>query len=65
MPRACEELLEQAEDRKKRELGQIDVYAMEQFNRIEQAVQDTLAIIENALQDTLAELQRARNSVGR
>ena len=42
-----EELLEQAEDRKC-ELGQIDVYAMEQFNRIEQAVQDTLEIIENS-----------------
>jgi F0F1-type ATP synthase membrane subunit b/b' len=60
-----EELLEQAEERKKRELGQIDIYAMEQFNRIEQAVQDTLAIIENSMQETLDELHRARNSVGR
>ena len=60
-----EELLEQAEERKKRELGQIDIYAMEQFNRVEQAVQDTLEIIENSIQQTLTELHHARDSVGR
>jgi hypothetical protein len=60
-----EELLQQAEERKKRELGEIDVYAMEQFNRVAQAVQDGLDIVERALQETLDELDRARNSVGR
>ena len=38
---------------------------MEQFNRVEQAVQDTLEVIENSIQETLTELHRARNSVGR
>ncbi|CAN5595462.1 hypothetical protein BH23CHL5_BH23CHL5_10460 [soil metagenome] len=60
-----EELLQQAEERKKRELGEIDVYAMEQFNIVEQSIQDSLDIVERAMQDTLSQLQRARNSVGR
>jgi hypothetical protein len=60
-----EELLEQAEERKKRELGEIDIYAMEQFNKVSQAVQDGLDIIERSLHETLSELDRARNSVGR
>lgn len=60
-----EEILEQAEERKKRELGEIDVYAMEQFNHVAQAIQDGLDIIERSLHQTLAELDRARNSVGR
>ncbi len=60
-----EEILEQAEERKKRELGEIDVYAIEQFNHVAQAIQDGLDIIERSLHQTLAELDRARNSVGR
>lgn len=59
-----EELLRQAEDRKKREMGQIDVYAMEQFNRIEQSLRDGLEIIDTAVQETVTELQKARNAIG-
>jgi F0F1-type ATP synthase membrane subunit b/b' len=61
----AEQLLEQAEERKKRELGQIDVYAMEQFNNASQAIQDGLNIIERALHQTLSEIDQARDSVGR
>ncbi len=61
----AEQLLEQVEDRKKRELGEIDVYAMEQFNLVAQAVQDSLDIVDRALHETLSEIDRARNSVGR
>jgi F0F1-type ATP synthase membrane subunit b/b' len=60
-----EELLQQAEERKKRELGEIDVYAMEQFNKVEQAIQDGLDLIERSMHETLQELLRARDSVGR
>ncbi|MEZ4500367.1 MAG: hypothetical protein R2839_09865 [Thermomicrobiales bacterium] len=49
----------------KRELGEIDVYAMEQFNLVAQAVQDSLDIVDRALHETLSEIDRARNSVGR
>lgn len=61
----AEQLLEQAEERKIRQLGEIDVYAMEQFNHVSQAVQDGLDIVERALHQTLSEIDRARNSVGR
>lgn len=61
----AEQLLEQAEERKKRELGEIDVYAMEQFNNASQAIQDGLNIIERALHQTLSEIDQAKDSVGR
>ena len=61
----AEQLLEQAEERRVRQLGEIDVYAMEQFNHVSQAVQDGLDIVERALHQTLSEIDRARNSVGR
>jgi F0F1-type ATP synthase membrane subunit b/b' len=59
-----EEILRMAEERRKRQMGEIDVYAMEQFNRIEQALRDGLELIDNAVQETVAELQNARNSIG-
>jgi hypothetical protein len=45
-------------------MGEIDVYAMEQFNRIEQALREGLELIDNAVQDTVTHLQRARDSIG-
>jgi F0F1-type ATP synthase membrane subunit b/b' len=59
-----EEILRLAEERRKREMGEIDVYAMEQFNRIEQALREGLELIDNAVQDTVTHLQRARDSIG-
>jgi F0F1-type ATP synthase membrane subunit b/b' len=59
-----EEILRAAEERRKREKGEIDVYAMQQFNRIEQALREGLELIDNAVQDTVNELQRARDSIG-
>jgi hypothetical protein len=56
--------LRMAEERRKRQMGEIDVYAMEKFNRIEQALRDGLELIDNAVQETVAELQNARNSIG-
>jgi hypothetical protein len=45
-------------------MGQIDVYAMEQFNRIEQALREGLELIDNAVQDTVSHLQDARDQIG-
>jgi F0F1-type ATP synthase membrane subunit b/b' len=59
-----EEILRLAEERRKREMGEIDVYAMEQFNRIEQSLREGLELIDNAVQDTVTHLQRARDSIG-
>lgn len=59
-----EEILRLAEERRKREMGEIDVYAMEQFNRIEEALREGLDLIDNAVQETVAHLQNARDSVG-
>jgi hypothetical protein len=59
-----EEILRLAEERRKREMGQIDVYAMEQFNRIEQSLREGLELIDNAVQDTVSHLQNARDQIG-
>ena len=59
-----EEILRLAEERRKREMGEIDVYAMEQFNRIEQALREGLELIDSAVQDTVSHLQQARDSIG-
>ncbi len=59
-----EEILRAAEERRKREMGEIDVYAMEQFNHIEQALREGLELIDNAVQETVSHLERARDSIG-
>lgn len=59
-----EEILRAAEERRKRDKGEIDVYAMQQFNRIEQALREGLELIDNAVQETVSELERARDSIG-
>lgn len=59
-----EEILRLAEERRKRQMGEIDVYAMEQFNRIEQSLREGLELIDGAVQETVTHLQRARDSIG-
>lgn len=59
-----EEILRATEERRKRDMGEIDVYAMQQFNRIEQALREGLEVIDTAVQEAVAELQRARDSIG-
>lgn len=60
-----EDVLIQLEERRKREMGEIDVYAMEQFNRVEEALRRSLTIMEQAVDDTAEQLQEARNTIGR
>jgi hypothetical protein len=60
-----EQILALAEEKRKRSLGEIDVYAIDQFNKIEDALREGLAIIDQAVRETVASLNEARDNVGK
>jgi hypothetical protein len=59
-----EKMLQDAQDRRSRVLGEIDVYALEQFDRVEAAMRDGLRMIEDALADAASMMDEAKRSVG-
>lgn len=59
-----EELLRQVEQEHRRSLGQIDQYALQQFTRVEDAVQQGLQIIMDAVRETTAEMESAKRHIG-
>ena len=59
-----EKMLQDAQDRRSRVLGEIDVYALEQFDRVEAAMRDGLRMIEDALSDAATMMDDAKRSVG-
>lgn len=59
-----EKMLQDAQDRRNRVLGEIDVYALEQFDKVEAAMRDGLRLIEDALSDSAGLMDEARRSVG-
>lgn len=59
-----EELLRQVEQEHRRSIGQIDQYALQQFTRVEDAVQQGLQIISEAIRDTTAEMESAKRHIG-
>ncbi|MCC6312828.1 MAG: ATPase [Thermomicrobiales bacterium] len=59
-----EELLKQVELEHRRSMGQIDQYALQQFTRVEDAVQEGLHIIMAAVRDASAEMESAKRHVG-
>jgi hypothetical protein len=59
-----EEILRVADERRRRAKGEIDVYAMQQFNHIEEALREATEIIDNAVRDTVEALDRAKEAVG-
>lgn len=59
-----EKMLQDAQDRRNRVLGEIDVYALEQFDRVEAAMRDGLRMIEDALVDSASLMDEAKRSVG-
>jgi hypothetical protein len=61
----AEVILAQAEEKRKRALGEIDVYAIDQFNQIEDALREGLAIIDKAVRETVDALNEARENVGK
>jgi hypothetical protein len=59
-----EEILRSAEKTRNIALGQIDAYALEQFEKVERAMREGLNMIEETLADAQYEMQRARENVG-
>jgi endo-alpha-1,4-polygalactosaminidase (GH114 family) len=60
-----EAILQQSEENRKRAFGEIDVYAIDQFDRVENALREGLAIVDQAVRETVAALNAARDNVGR
>jgi vacuolar-type H+-ATPase subunit H len=59
-----EELLRQVEHEHRRSLGQIDQYALQQFTRVEDAVQQALQLIADAVRESTAEMESAKRAIG-
>lgn len=62
---AGEDILRQAHERRKRAMGEVDVYALEQFARVEAAMREGMEIIEAAVHEMLEKLDRAKAEVTR
>lgn len=60
-----EQILQDAHDRRNRVMGEIDAYALEQFDRVEEAMRNGLALIDESLEDTVALMREARQNVGK
>lgn len=59
-----EELLRQVEQEHQRSLGQIDQYALQQFTRVEDAVQQGMQIMLDAVRESSAEMDSAKRHIG-
>jgi hypothetical protein len=59
-----EELLQQVEVAHRRSISDIDQYAIEQFTRMEEAMQDGMNIILDAVREASATLEQAKRHVG-
>ena len=60
-----EQILQDAHEKRNRVMGEIDAYALEQFDRVEEAMRSGLALIDESLEDTVALLREAKENVGR
>jgi F0F1-type ATP synthase membrane subunit b/b' len=60
-----EQILQDAHDKRNRVMGEIDAYALEQFDRVQEAMRNGLALIDESLEDTVALLREAKANVGR
>jgi vacuolar-type H+-ATPase subunit H len=58
-----EELLRQVEERRNRSKSEIDDFALQQFNKLEEAMREGLEIIDNAVRETVATLERAKQAI--
>ena len=57
--------LRQIEMDRRRSMGQIDEYALQQIGRIEEAVQDGMNLVIESMRDALANLEQAKQHVGK
>jgi len=55
-----EEMLRQAEERRKRDMGLLEMAALEQFTIIEESMRDGLGLIESTMRQILDRMDRAR-----
>jgi hypothetical protein len=46
-------------------MGEIDAYALEQFDKVEEAMRNGLALIDESLEETVSIMREARQNVGR
>lgn len=60
-----EQILQDAVDARNKALGVIDAYALEQFDRVEQAMREGLTIIDESLEDAVMLMREARGKVGK
>jgi|SRR3954451_2924651 hypothetical protein len=59
-----EQILKSAERERNSARGQIDAYALEQFDKVEQAMRDGMTLIAETLEDAQLMLRDARGAVG-
>lgn len=60
-----EELLRQVETEHRHAVARIDQYAMQQFTRVDEAIQQGMQIILDAVSEASAEMGSAKNHIGR
>ncbi len=61
----AEEILRSSDDRRKRTLGEIDVYALEHFDYVEKALERSVSVMDEAVRQTIALLDTARENIGK
>ncbi|MFN8594271.1 MAG: hypothetical protein U0031_22680 [Thermomicrobiales bacterium] len=59
-----EELLQQVEQQRRRTMGEIDHYALQQISRAEEAIQEGMNLVIEALRDASEKLGQAKRHVG-
>ncbi|MDQ2683680.1 MAG: hypothetical protein M3Y37_09155 [Chloroflexota bacterium] len=60
-----EQILQDAIRARNKALGEIDAYALEQFDKVEQAMRDGLAVIDESLEEAVNLMREARGNVGK
>lgn len=61
----AEAILTGAEEKRKRAMGEIDVFAIDQFNAVEEAIRQSMRYIDDAVRKTVETLNVARDNVGK
>lgn len=59
----AEKILRDAEERKRRDIGEIDAYAFAQFERVEDAMREGLELIDRSIRETVITIGRAKNAI--
>ena len=59
-----EDYLRQVETEQRRSIGQIDEYALQQIDRVEEAIQDGLNLVMDALREASTNMEQAKRHIG-